>query len=299
MFTKKSFLNILTILIILFLMHGELSLTNAKNKIAIVISTMNNPWFVILAESTAKSVREFGYDAAIFNSNNDTNKEASHFDNIIVAGYKAIIFNPTDSDGSIANVKKAKDAGIPVFCIDRGINSAGDAISQIYSDNYTGGMLMGRYFVKMLKKKGKYVELLGVLSANPTWSRSKGFHSIVDNYPNLKMVAQQSAEFDRNKALEVTESILQAHPDIDAIWCGNDPMAMGAYRALLAAGKEDKVMVFGFDGAVDVINSITDGKINATIIQFPELMAKKICGNGRSIYHEGKTGFSSKVTYRS
>ena len=75
----------------------------------------------------------------------------------------------------------------------------------------------------------------------------------MDRYPGLKMVAQQSAEFDRAKALEVMESILQANPDINAVFCGNDAMAMGAYQALVAAGKADKVKVFGFDGADDVV----------------------------------------------
>ena len=114
------------------------------------------------------------------------------------------------------------------------------------------------------------MELLGLVGDNNTWSRSKGFHSVVDNYPDLKMVAQQSADFDRNKAMEVLESILQAHPDIDAVFCGNDAMAMGAYQALVAAGMADKVKVFGFDGAEDVVASIRRGKIVATGMQYPE-----------------------------
>ena len=265
-----------------------------KSKIAVVISTLNNPWFVVLGETAADKARELGYDATVFDSQNDTNKEAAHFENIIAAGYKAIIFNPTDSDGSIANVRLAKKAGIPCFCIDRGINSTGDAVAQIFSDNYTGGMLMGRYFVKQLGKKGKYVELLGVLSANPTWSRSKGFHSVVDNYKNIKMVAQQSAEFDRNKALEVLESILQGHSDIDAVWCGNDAMAMGAYQALLAAGLADKVKVFGFDGAKDVTDAIADGKITATIMQFPKTVANMGVEKA-DLYLQGKRDFEEKI----
>ena len=244
-----------------------------KAKIAVVISTLNNPWFVILGETAAKRARQLGYEARIFDSQNDTAKETDHFDNIIAAGYKAILFNPTDADGSIANVRKAKDAGIATFCMDREINSTEVAVAQILSDNYSGCVKLGQYFVKKLNKKGTYVELLGLVGDNNTWNRSQGFHSVVDNYEDLKMVSQQSADFDRNKAMEVMESILQAHPDIDAVFCGNDAMAMGAYQGLVAAGRADKVMVFGYDGIKDVIDSIREGKIIATVMQFPKLMA--------------------------
>ena len=141
------------------------------------------------------------------------------------------------------------------------------------SDNYSGCVALGQYFVKTVGKEGKYAELLGLVGDNNTWNRSKGFHSVVDRYPGLKMVAQQSAEFDRAKALEVMESILQKNPDINAVFCGNDAMAMGAYQALVSAGKADKVKVFGFDGADDVVKLIAEKKIAATGMQFPKVMA--------------------------
>ena len=115
---------------------------------------------------------------------------------------------------------------------------------------------------------------MGLVGDNNTRNRSQGFHSVVDRYPGLKMVAQQSADFDRAKALEVMESILQAHPDIDAVFCANDAMAMGAYQALVAAGKDKDVKVFGFDGADDVVKLIAEGKIVATGMQFPKTMAR-------------------------
>ena len=101
----------------------------AKSKMAVVISTLNNPWFVVLGETAKARAIELGYDATVFDSQNDTAKEAAHFENIIAAGYKAILFNPTDAEGSIANVRKAKAAGVPVFCIDREINTTNAATS--------------------------------------------------------------------------------------------------------------------------------------------------------------------------
>ncbi|MEY4382173.1 MAG: hypothetical protein RJA92_1553 [Bacteroidota bacterium] len=268
--------------------------TTSNKKIAIVVSTLNNPWFVFLAEKAQKKAQELGYQADIFDSQNNTALESDHFENIIVAGFDAILFNSTDANGSVANVLKAKTAGIPVFCMDREINSVDAATSQILSDSYAGAVSIGTYFTQQLHKKGDYVEILGIVGDNNTWARSKGFHSVVDQYPNLKMVAQQSADFDRNKALEVMESILQAHPTIDAVFCGNDGMAMGAYQALVSAGKEKNVKVFGFDGAEDVITSIGEKKVTATGMQFPKVMAETAAIFADE-YIKGKRDFPQKI----
>lgn len=178
--------------------------------------------------------------------------------------------------------------------MDREINATDAATSQILSDSYAGCVAIGKYFVEKLNKRGKYVEILGLVGDNNTWSRSKGFHTVVDNYPQLEMVAQQNADFDRNKAMEVMESILQVHPDIKGVFCGNDGMAMGAYQALVAAGKADQVMVFGFDGASDVITSIQQKKILATGMQFPKLIARTAAEYAEA-YFEGKRDFAQKV----
>lgn len=263
-------------------------------KVAVIVSSLNNPWFVVLAKTAANHAIELGFEATIFDSQNNTALETDHFENVISSGYDAILFNPTDADGSIANVRIAKKAGIPVFCMDREINATDAATSQILSDSYAGCVAIGKYFVEKLEKSGKYVEILGLVGDNNTWSRSKGFHSVVDNYPDLQMVAQQNADFDRNKAMEVMESILQVHPDIKGVFCGNDGMAMGAYQALVAAGKEEQVMVFGFDGSSDVITSIEQKKILATGMQFPKLIAMT-AANYALEYFNGKRDFAQKV----
>jgi len=268
--------------------------TNQPKRIAIVVSTLNNPWFVFLAETAAKKAKELGYDSKIFDSQNNTALESDHFENAIASGYNAILFNPTDAAGSVANVNKAKEAGVAVFCMDREVNSKDAATSQILSDSYSACIELGKLFVKSLDKKGNYVELLGIVSDNNTWNRSKGFHSVVDNYPGLKMVAQQSADFDRNKAMEVMESILQAHPDIDGVFCGNDAMAMGAYQALVAAGKAEKVKVYGFDGAEDAVNSIKEGKLTATAMQFPKTIAE-LAATYADEFFKGKNDFPKKL----
>jgi ribose transport system substrate-binding protein len=265
-----------------------------KAQIAVIISTLNNPWFVVLGNAAKARAQELGYETAIFDSQNDTAREASHFENIIAKGYKAILFNPTEAEASIANVRKAKARGVPVFCIDREVNATNAATAQILSDNFSGCVKLGEYFVKRVGQTGEYAELLGIVGDNNTWNRSKGFHSVVDRFPGLKMVAQQSAEFDRAKGLEVMESILQGHGDIKAVFCGNDAMAMGAYQALVSAGKGGKVMIFGFDGADDVVRLISEKKIEATGMQFPKRMAEK-AAEFADEYLKGKRDFPQKV----
>ena len=265
-----------------------------RHSIAVVVSTLNNPWFVFLAETAVAKAKSLGYETKIYDSQNNTALESDHFENIIVSGYEAILFNSTDANGSISNVLKAKAAGIPVFCMDREINSIEAPTSQILSDSYSGAVAIGKYFTQQLHKKGNYVELLGIVGDNNTWARSKGFHSVVDNYPGLKMVAQQSADFDRNKAMEVMESILQAHPNIEAVFCGNDGMASGAYQALVSVGKANKIKVYGFDGTEDVITSIGENKIAATGMQFPKVMAET-AAEFADEYIKGRRDFPKKI----
>ena len=292
LFPKRAPYLLLLLLLFTFSRCRNNKAGNTK-KVAIVVSTLNNPWFVFLAEKAAAKVKKLGYEPKIFDSQNNTALETEHFENALASGYDAILFNPTDAEGSVANVKRAKAADVPVFCMDREVNTTDGATSQILSDNYSGCISLGEYFVQTMNKRGKYVELLGLVNDNNTWNRSKGFHTVVDNYPGLQMVAQQSAEFDRNKAMDVLESILQAHPDVDAVFCGNDAMASGAYQALAAAGKTN-VKVFGFDGAEDVINAIRDRKIQATGMQFPQIIAER-AANDAAAYFKGKRDFPKKV----
>jgi ribose transport system substrate-binding protein len=294
---KTSRLGFLFLLGIFFLFpacnNGSGEKKKAK-KMAIVVSTLNNPWFVFLAETAAAKAKALGYESKVFDSQNSTATETDNFENILVSDFCAILFNPTDADGSVANVKKAKEAGVPVFCMDREINARGLATSQILSDGYSGSVEIAKYFVEQLNKNGTYVELLGITGDNNTKARSSGFHSVVDNYPGLKMVGQQSAGFDRNKGMEVMESMLQAHPDISGVFCGNDAMAMGAYQALVGAGKEKTVKVFGFDGADDAVKSIKENKLVATGMQFPKIMAEK-AAQFADDYYKGKRDFAEKI----
>jgi erythritol transport system substrate-binding protein len=196
----------------------------------------------------------------------DANKQSQLIDTAIARGAKAIVLDNAGADATVAAVKKAKEAGIPSFLIDREINASGIALAQIVSNNYQGAQLGGQQFVKLMGEKGNYVELVGKESDTNAGIRSKGYHDVIDEYPDMKMVSRQSANWDQQQAFQKMESILQANPDIKGVISGNDTMAMGAEAALKAAGRSN-IIVVGFDGSNDVRDSIKQGGIKATVLQ--------------------------------
>ncbi len=238
----------------------------AADLIAIITPSHDNPFFKAEAVGAEAKAKELGYETLILVHDDDANKQSQLIDTAIGRGAKAIILDNAGSEASIAAVQKAKDAGVPSFLIDREINATGVAVSQIVSNNYQGAQLGAEEFVKLMGEKGNYVELLGREADLNAGIRSKGYHDIIDEYPDLKMVAQQSANWSQTEGYSKMETILQANPDIKGVISGNDTMAMGAIAALQAAGRKD-VIVVGFDGSNDVRDSITAGGIKATVLQ--------------------------------
>ncbi|WP_426127397.1 D-ribose ABC transporter substrate-binding protein [Pararhizobium sp. PWRC1-1] len=238
----------------------------AADLIAIITPSHDNPFFKAEAVGAEAKAKELGYETLVLVHDDDANKQSQLIDTAIGRGAKAIILDNAGSEASIAAVQKAKDAGVPSFLIDREINATGVAVSQIVSNNYQGAQLGAEEFVKLMGEKGNYVELLGREADLNAGIRSKGYHDIIDEYPELKMVAQQSANWSQTEGYSKMETILQANPDIKGVISGNDTMAMGAIAALQAAGRKD-VIVVGFDGSNDVRDSITSGGIKATVLQ--------------------------------
>ncbi len=234
--------------------------------IAIITPSHDNPFFATEANAAEAKAKELGYDTLMLVHDDDANKQNELFDTAIARKAAAIILDNAGADASIAAVQKAKDAGIPSFLIDREINKTGVAVAQIVSNNYQGATLGAEEFVKLMGEKGKFAELVGKESDTNAGIRSKGYHDIIDQYPDLKMVARQSANWDQTEAYSKMESILQANPDINGVISGNDTMAMGASAALQAAGRKD-VIVVGFDGSNDVRDQIIAGNIAATVLQ--------------------------------
>ncbi|MDQ0625504.1 MULTISPECIES: D-ribose ABC transporter substrate-binding protein [Paraburkholderia] len=265
----------------------------AANLIAIITPSHDNPFFKAEADTANARAKALGYDTIVLVHDDDANKQSNLVDTAIARGAKAIILDNAGSEASIAAVRKAKAAGIPSFLIDREINATGIAVSQIVSNNYQGAQLGGRAFVKALGEKGNYVELVGREADINAGIRSKGYHDVIDQFPNMKMVERQSANWSQTEAYRVMETILQSHPDVKGVIAGNDTMAMGASAALKAAKRSD-VIVVGFDGSNDVRDAIMRNDIRATVLQPAALAATEAVEQADKYMKTGSTGKPEK-----
>ncbi len=238
--------------------------------IGMVLSTLNNPFFVTLRDGAAARAKKLGYQLIVLDSQNDSAKESSNMEDLIQQKVGSILMNPVDSDAVVNSVKAANNAKIPVLTVDRASNG-GSVVTHIASDNVAGGRMAGEYIAKLLKGKGKVVEIQGVPGTSAARDRGKGFNEVIAKNSGIKIVAQQEAGFDRQKGLTVMENILQAQPEINAVFCHNDEMALGALKAIQAA-KRTGIIVVGFDATDDAVKAVTAGSMAATVAQQPALI---------------------------
>ncbi len=264
-----------------------------KGLIAIITPSHDNPFFKAEAVGAEARAKELGFETLIMVHDDDPNKQSELFDTAIARGAKAIVLDNAGADATVAAVQRAKDAGIPSFLIDREIKESGIAVSQIVSNNYQGAQLGAEEFVMLMGEAGNYVELVGREADTNAGIRSSGYHDIIDQYPDMVMVAQQSANWSQTEGYEKMETILQANPDIKGVICGNDTMAMGAWAALEAAGRTD-VIVVGFDGSNDVRDSILAGGIKATVLQPAYRQAQIAVEQADQYLSTGSTGQDEK-----
>lgn len=239
------------------------------NKIGLSVSTQNNPFFVTLVEGAKKAAKEAGVDMKVVDAQDDASKQVSDIEDLVATGIGVLIINPVDSDSVKDAVQSALDQGVRVIAVDRAVNDV-DIDCQIASDNVLGAKLATEYIVEEVGEGAKVAELIGTSGASAAIDRSEGFHKVADK--KLKVVASQTADFDRTKGMEVMENILQKNGKIKAVFAANDEMALGAVEAINGAGKD--IMVVGFDATDDAIEAIKKGKMAATIAQQPELIGK-------------------------
>lgn len=267
--TKLLSMALSTVLIMGSLVGCTQESAEGGNTIGIVMSTLNNPFFVSMKEGAEKKAKELGYEVVVLDSQNDATKERSNVEDLIQQGIVALIINPTDSDAVVNSITVANDNKIKVITVDRKANG-GEVVSHIASDNIKGGEMAAEFILEKLNGKGNIVELQGVPGASATRERGEGFHNIVDVKDGVKVVASQAAGFDRQKGLTVTENIIQATPAFDAIFAHNDEMALGAVKAIKTANKD--VIIVGFDGNDEAKAAVESGDLAATIAQKPDLM---------------------------
>ena len=239
----------------------------AKDAIALVISTLDNPFFVTLKEGAEKQAKALDYDLVVLDSQNDPAKELANVEDISVRGVKVLLINPTDSDAVGNAIAVANQKKLPVITLDRAANK-GQVVSHIASDNTAGGEMAGNYIAEKLGKGAKIIQLEGIAGTSAARERGAGFAKAAQAH-DFKILASQPADFDRSKGLNVMENLLTAQPEVQAVFAQNDEMALGALRAIQAAGKKDLVLV-GFDGTDDGVKAVKGGKMAATIAQQPD-----------------------------
>jgi ABC-type sugar transport system substrate-binding protein len=271
----------------------EPAASTAGGLICVIVPGVENPFFGSMQETAAAKAEELGYTTLKLVHNDDANKQLELFESCIGQGAKAIILDNAGADASVAAVQKAKDAGIPSFLVDREITQEGVAVSQIVSNNYQGATILAEEFARLMGEEGTYIELTGRDTDTNAHVRSQGYHDVLDALPNMKMVAQQTANWSQTEAFDVMESLLQANPNVKGVICGNDTMALGAQAALDAAGMSD-VIVVGFDGSDDVNASILAGKIDAGALQPVAEMAIQAAIQADAYIKTGSTGKPEK-----
>ena len=267
--------------------------TKGSNYIAIITPSPDNPFFKAEGDAAKAKAESLGYQATVSSHDDDPNKQSELIDAAISRKAEAIILDNAGADASIGPVQKAKDAGIPVFLIDREINKTGVAAAQIVSNNAQGAQLSGQAFVEAMKEKGKYVELVGKASDTNAGVRSDGYNAVISQYPGLKLVQKETANWDQQEAFTKMETILQRNSDIQGVIAGNDTMALGAVAAIKAA-KLKNVVVVGFDGSPDAIAAIKAGEMYATALQPAALGAETAVEQADTMIKTGKTGADEK-----
>jgi len=288
MLNNKLISAVFVMVLSLILVSGAFNgVTQAQDlKIGLSVSTQNNPFFVTLKEGAQKKADEIGAELIVADAQNNASNQMSSVENLIVRQVDVLIINPVDSDAVVSAIKAANQANIPVITVDRGA-SGGEVVTHIASDNVIGGEMAGERIIELLDGSGKIVELQGIPGTSAARARGKGFHNIVDKKDSIEVVASQPAGFDRSEGMTVMENILQAHQDIDAVFAHNDSMALGAVKAIEAAGRLDEVEIVGFDAIDDALTAIKNGKMDSTIAQKPGLMGEMAVENAQKIA-EGK-----------
>lgn len=242
-------------------------------KVVLLLSTLNNPFFVDVRDGALEAAKTAGVNLEVSDAQNDSATQANQAANAQASGAKVVIINAVDSKAAGPAVAPLVSAKVPVIALDRAVEGA-QSTAFIASDNVAGGAQAAEALAAALGQKGDVIVLQGVPGTSASNDRGKGFGEKIASYPGIKVVAKQTANFDRAQALDVTTNLLQANPGVVGVFAENDEMALGAIQALGAkAGKE--VKVFGFDGTEDGLKAVQAGTLTGTIAQQPKELGKK------------------------
>jgi len=240
--------------------------------VGLAISTLDNPFFVDLADGAEEAAEELGVNLTVVDAGDDAATQMSSVEDLVIQGMDLIAINPVDGDAIVPAIEEADMMNIPVITVDRGAET--DVAVHIASDNVEGGRMAAEYMAEMLNNEGRVIELEGIPGTSAARERGEGFNEIMDEIEGIEIIARQPADFNRAQGMSVMEDLLEAHENIDAVFAHNDEMALGAIEAIDAAGLTDEIMVVGFDAIGDALTAIEEGTLAATIAQQPHEMGR-------------------------
>ncbi|HET9647771.1 MAG TPA: D-ribose ABC transporter substrate-binding protein, partial [Microlunatus sp.] len=266
----------------------------AGGTIAIITVDPSNPYWKAEADTAKTEAEKLGYKTTVSANKNDPETQNQLIETAINDKVAGILLDPAGADESIAAVQKAVDAKIPVVLINAEISQTGLAKAQIVSNNAQGATVGAEEWAKAMGYKGTYVELFGKPSDNNAQVRSDGYKGVISQYPDLKQVGKEIANWDRQQGQDKMESLLSKNPDVKGVIAGNDEMALGAINALKEAKKLDQVKVLGFDGNQDAVDAVKSGTMVATVLQPIVEGTKKAITQLDSVIKTGNTGVSEE-----
>lgn len=247
--------------------------------IVFIMKSLSNPFFIDMEDGAEKTAEELGVNLTVLAAQreSDTAEQMRIMEDQITLGVDAIILVPNGSRELAPAIARANEADIPVLIVDtkmdpEAMEEAG-AVAETFigSDNYLGGSIAAETIADLLDGEGKVAVLEGLPGHETAWARDSGFKDTIANYPDIEIVASQTANWDRAEGLNVFSNILAANPDIDALFAANDQMALGAMQAMESAGRDD-IIVVGFDANKDARDAIAEGTMYGSIAQFPNAM---------------------------
>ncbi len=268
---------------------------SGKPRIAMVLKTLNNPFFIDMQRGAEDAARRLNVDLTVQAAERETDveKQMQIIENLVETGVNALAIAPSGSKEVVAAVAKANAANIPVVIVDDKVDAqaAKDAgvhwEAYVGSDNVEGGRIAGRYLTQLTNGNANVALLEGIPGHQTGDARLKGFKEAIQSSPGIRIVASQTANWERDQGFNVFQNMLQAHPDIDAVFACNDMMALGAVEAIRAAGKTGKIHVIGFDAIDDARKAIAAGTMDGSVAQFPSEMGRIAIENAvKLIHHE-------------
>lgn len=246
----------------------EASKGDSDIEIAWIGKTLNNPWWISVADFAKREAENLGVNLTIAlpEEEVDLEKQVAMVEAAIERGTDAIIISAASSEGIIPAIKKARDEGIKIVNFDTRIGDKNMYDAYVGADDVKGAYKAGKYICEQLGGKGKVGIITGLLAQSTGVDRREGFFQAVSEYPDIKVIAEASAEWRSDLAADITTNILTAHPDIDAIFACNDQMAVGMVNAVKSAGKNPgDIILVGYDGILDAVEMVLDGYLSAFV----------------------------------